>query len=309
MLDFLEGFSYGLFLSCFPWFVTGLLRPRLAVPTDPPRRWQVVVRYWFAFPFLAFVLWLTSFWGDGGATLGGWLAGLAAIAVEIPLERRWHRWRAARARQRLEAARAAVRAAQERERRESGIVELDPVTPPADADDVVRALWGAKRRLLDVGLAEAAVQADRLYGRYVHVLNVLRSKFDERELAFDRSRGLVAEVCFTAVDNFAAMVSLAQGAAGVDGAFVRRKLEREGPSLAAEERAALQRRLDLLRETERRMKGLTARNEAAMTALDEAAVTIAAIETRKGRASVSASMALEDLRRFVDKVELYSRSA
>lgn len=310
VFDFLEGFSYGLFLSCFPWFILGMVEPRLAVPTDPPRRWQVIVRYWFLVPFLAFVLWLTSLPGGlWSPSLLGWLAGLAAIAVEVPLERRWRRWKAARLERRRLVEAEAARAAHERAQREAGVIDLNPDKPPAGADDVVLALCDAKRRLLDARRADLGGQADRLYARYAHVLDVLRGKFDPRELTFERSRGLVAEVARGAVDNLMAMASLARGVAGVDATFVRRRLESDGSRLPAEERDALRRRLDLVDDTERRVRTLIAQNEAAMTALDDAAVAVARVETERAQASVAAETALQDLRRFIDKADMYGRSA
>lgn len=311
MLGFLQGFAYGLFVTCLPWFLVGMVSPRHALGTLLPDRLQVIVRYWFLVPFIAFVLWLTSLWGGFGPTLPGWLAGLAAIAVELPLERRWRRWRDAR-RQRRQAAQRAAEAArqqarQAREASEDGVATLDPAQPPADADEVVLALCTAKQRLVEARQPAFAVQADRLYSRYRHVMGVLLGRFDASELAFERSRRLVSEVCFAAVDNLTVMASHASGVAGVDGDFVRRRLAREDKSLSVAERVALKRRLTLLEETERHLRDLSARNEAALTALDDAAVAMARIETGRPQASVSAEQALRDLHHFVERAERYGR--
>jgi hypothetical protein len=309
MLGFLQGFAYGLFLSCLPWFVTGMVNPRLALPTKPPRRRHVIFRYWLLVPFVAFLLWLTSLWGGFDPTLEGWLAGLAAVAVELPLERRWRGWRESRALRRRKAEQEAAamrkRAELERAQREAGMAVLDPAQPPVGADDVVRALAEAKQRLLSVRRPELAIQADRLYTRYARVLDSLKTKFDERELTFERWRGLVAEVSFGAVDNLTAMASLADGVAGVDGDFVSRRLAREGDRLPAEERVALEQRLALVNDTELRLRGLTAGNEAALTALDNAAVAVARVETGRPQASVAADLALRDLHRFIDNADRY----
>ncbi len=313
MFGFLQGFAYGLFLSCLPWFAIGMVRPDLAVPRELPYRWQVIVRYWFLFPFVAFLLWLTSLWGGFSPSLAGWLAGLAAIAVEVPLERRWRRWRADRAQRRRVAVRAEVaertRAALEHQQREAGLAVLDPAQPPVGADDVILALCAAKQQLLDVRRPDVAIQADRLYTRYAHVLEVLHAKFDETELTFERSRGLIAEVCRGAIDNLTAMASQARGVAGVDAEFVRRRLQREGDRLPAGEREALQRRLDLVGDTEHRLRERMARNEAAPTALDDTTVAVASVETSRPQASVAADQGLRDLRRFIDKAELYGRNS
>ena len=312
MLGFLQGFAYGLFVTCLPWCLVGLANPRLAVPTEHPSRLQVLFRYGLLVPFLSVLLWLTSLWGGFGPSLAGWLVGLAAIAVEIPLERRWRRWRARRHRQHLEARLEAEalrrRAEREREAREAGVAVLDPARPPVDADEVVLALCRAKQGLLDVRRPDLAIQADRLYSRYRHVLDVLAARFQRGELAFERAQTLVTEVCLGAVDNLTSMASQAKGVMGVDGDFVRRRLEREGRRLSAEERTALERRLELLEGTERRLGRLAARNESALTLLDDAAVAMARIETGRPQATVAADRALEELRRFIGRAERYGRS-
>ena len=309
MLGFLQGFAYGLFLSCLPWFVTGMVNPGLALPTKPPRRRHVVLRYWFAVPFVAFLLWLTSLWGGFDPTLGGWIAGLLAVAVELPLERRWRSWREARVARRrhaeLEAAATRKRAELERAQREAGMAVLDPAQPPVGADDVVKALVAAKHHLLAVRRPDLAIQTDRVYTRYARVVDNLQAKFDVRELTYERWRGLVAEVSLGTVDNFASMASLVDGIAGIDPEFVSRRLAREGERLPGEERAALEQRLELVKDTEKRLNALTANNEAALTALDNAAVAVARVETGRPQASVAADLALRDLHRYIDNAERY----
>lgn len=311
MFGFLQGFAYGLLVSCLPWFAVGMFDPRLAVPADPPTRWQVIVRYWFAAPFIGFLLWITSLWGGFEPTLGGWLAGLAAIPAEIFVERRWRRWKASKAEREREAARDAeavrLRAALEREEREAGLRVLDPDHPPADADQIVLGLCAAKRRLLDFRRPDLATQTDRVYSRYAHVLDVIGSKFDQRELTYGRSRELVVEVCRSTLDNLATMTSLVSGVASIDADFVQRRLDRDGERLPAEERQALQRRLQLVNETEDRLRDLLARNELALTALDDTAVSVAALETGRPQARIAADQALQDLRRFVDGAARYGR--
>ncbi|MFD2192295.1 cobyrinic acid a,c-diamide synthase [Pistricoccus aurantiacus] len=311
MLEFLQGFSYGLFLSCLPWFVIGLVSPRHALGTLRPERLQVFIRYWFVVPFLAGLLWLTSLWGGFGPSLGGWLAGLAAIAVEIPLERRLRGWWERHKQKRLDAQRqreiARRQAEQARQARERGEESLDPEHPPADADDVILALCSAKARLLSARQPALAQQADRVYGRYRKVIAVLLERFEVGELAFERARSLAAEVCFAAVDNLTAMAAQASGVAGVDSDHVRRRLSREGDRLTHTERLALERRLALVEDTHRHLRELSARNETALTALDNAAVAMARVDTRRPQASVSADQALGDLQNFVARAERYGR--
>lgn len=311
MLGFLQGVAYGLFMTCLPWLLVGLVNPRLAVPVEPPSRLQVIMRYCLLFPFLSVMLWLTSLWGGFGPSLAGWLVGLAAIGVSLPLERRIRGWmgrfRARRHEAQLAAEAERLRAERQRNAYEAGVAVLDPAHPPADADDLVRAMCQAKQRLLEARRPDLAVQADRLYSRYRHVMGVVGGRFVSGELAFERSRSLVTEVCLGAVDTLTSMASQASGVVGVDEDFVRRRLARE-TQLSVEERVALKRRLELLESTERRLRQLTARNESALTVLDDTAVAMARIETGRPQASVGTDQALEELRRFVDRAERYGRS-
>ena len=311
MLGFLQGFSYGLFMTCLPWLLVGLFNPGLALPVPAPGRLQVLVRYCLVVPFISMLLWLTSLWGGFSPSLFGWLAGIVAIAVALPVERTLRGWLARRRERRQEAQRASEayqrRAQEERNAYENGVSVLDPTKPPEGADDVVRAMCQAKQSLLEANRPDLAILPDRLYSRYRHVMDVLGDRFNTSELAFERSKGLVTQVCLGAVDTLTTMASQARGVVGVDGHYVRGRLDRESKLLSEEERAALVRRLDLLVETEHRLNKLSARIESALTVLDDTAVSMARIETARPQASVTTEKSLEDLRRFVEGADRYAR--
>ncbi len=309
MFDFLQGLAFGLLTTFMPWFLAGLYDPRLVVPEEVASRWQVILRYAVAMPALAMLLFMTSLWGGFGASLGGWLAGLAAVPVELFIEKRWRRWRATRARDERAAARERERHEVARARRERDLLTLDPDFAPTDADGVVMQLWEVKRALVGLRRPDLAVHADRLFTRYHRALDVLDDKFDTRELTYERARGLVGEVGREASAGLGAMVELVQGSAGLDADFVRERLEHEAARLNPTEREALQRRLAIADETERRLAEIAAGNEAALTALDDVAVAVARIDTGRSQAGAGGNMeqALQALRRFAERADLYGR--
>ncbi|MFW6346599.1 MAG: cobyrinic acid a,c-diamide synthase, partial [Halomonas sp.] len=90
-------------MTCLPWLLVGLVNPSLALGSEAPARWQVVVRYCLMVPFLSLLLWLTSLWGGFGPSLSGWLAGIVAIPLALPLERRLRGWWRQRRERRLRA--------------------------------------------------------------------------------------------------------------------------------------------------------------------------------------------------------------
>lgn len=305
ILELLRGFAFGLFLSCPAWFLIGMMEPRHALEEAPYTRTRVILRTWFVLPFIAVIAGLTSLWGDG-ASLAGWLLGLGGYGGWLLGHKRLQAFRAnrrRRARERAEAeARDALRRRMEAEQaREAGAVL--PKDKPRDADAVVAALWEARRGLRAQGLEEAARQADRVYGRYRHVLGILEARFEPGEVTHERYQGLLAQVCFTAADNFTAMEGLKAAVAAVDLNYVRRRLGT--PGLGAAERQALEARQTMVEDTERRLAGLAGATEQAITALDHAAVTLGGVQTKRGKASVDARTALADLQVYLDQAEKF----
>lgn len=316
VISLLSSAGLGLMVSCFPWFLAGMIAPRKVLPNARPSRWLVFLRYWVVLPLIAAaVMTEVRAHGDPGFSLIGFGVGAVANFGLLRLERavagRLAAFRDNRRRRREEAARRE----EERQARDAWMEDfgldtmLDPDNPPRGADEVVDALVAGKRRLTEARRDDLALQADRLYARYGHVLSVLASKFDRAELTFDRSYRLVAEVALGAADNLNSMASLARGVAGVDADYARKRLARGGATLTPDETEALRRRIDLVEGTEKRLADLAGRNEVILTALIDAAVGIARVETEQAQASVAAETALQDLRRFVDRAEQYGRSA
>lgn len=309
MFDFLQGLAFGLLVLFMPWFMAGMYDPRLVVPEEVASRWQVILRYAVVMPSVAMLLLFTSFWGGLGASLGGWLAGLAAVPVELFIEKRWRRWRASRAGRERAEARERQRSELARARGERDLLTLDPALAPTDADAVVLQLWEVKRELVGLRRPDLAVQVNRLFTRYHRALDVLDDKFDAREVTYERARGLVGEVGREAAAGLGAMVELVHGSSGLDADFVRERLEREAERLNPTEREALHRRLAIADETERRLAEIAAGNEAALTALDDVAVAVARIDTGRSQAGAAGNMeqALQALRRFAERAVLYGR--
>jgi len=305
ILELLRGFAFGLFLSCPAWFLIGMMEPRNALEEEPYTRTRVILRTWFILPFIAVIAGLTSLWGDG-ASLAGWVLGLGGYGGWLLGHKRLRAFRAnrRRARERAETeAREAVRRRLEAEQAKEAGAAL-PKDRPRDGDAVVDGLWEAKQRLLRHGLGDAARQADRLYGRYRHVLGILAERFEPGEVSHERYRGLLPQVCYTAIDTLAAMEGLKAAVAAVDVDYVRRRLGT--PSLGADERQALEERLTMVEDTDRRLAAMAGANERAITALDHAAVTLGGVRTKRGKAAVDAPTALADLQTYLDQAEKFN---
>lgn len=310
MFAFLQGFAYGLWLSCMPWLLVGLYDPRLALGTDQPSRPRVLLRYAVLLPFAAFVIWLTSLWGGFGPSLMGWLVGLFAVPAGLFVERRW--FSGLRRRRDLLKARKVAEAARERrqrfdaQQRELGLIELRPDRLPLDADDLVRALCAEKVKLTENGGSRWGLLADRVAGRYLRLRRLLAERFDPRELTFERANSLVVDVSRAALEDLGRLTVLVVTNAGIDEAFVRRRLD-AADALPDAEREALMRRLELLRESENRIQEQNGRIEAALTALDDAALAVAALDTSRPRTRLKADEALSELSRFASTLKRFEQ--
>src|SRR5690606_23000421 len=104
-------------------------------------------------------------------------------------------------------------------------------------------------------------------------------------------------------DNLKHMASLAKGIDGIDPEYIRRRLSQPNPRLPEAERTALQRRQQLFEETEHQLRELSAANETALTALDDARVAIARIELNRPQANLAADLALLELRRSMGRAK------
>ncbi len=303
ILELLRGFAFGLFLSCPAWFLIGMMEPRRALEDEPHTRTRVIVRTWFVLPFIAMIAGLTSLWGDG-ASLAGWIAGLLGYGGWVFGHKRLAAFRANRRRRAVERAEAEAREAVRRRMEAEAAREVGTVLPkvrPKDGDAVTLALWDVKQGLVAQGLTQAAGQADRLYARYRHVHGILADRFEPGEVSYDRYGGLLSQVCLTAVDTLSAMDSLKGAVAAVDVDYVRRRLAT--PGLGEEERRALEARLTMVEETDRRLAAMGGANEQAITALDHAAVTLGGLRTKRGKATVDAPTALADLQVYLDRAK------
>ena len=138
--------------------------------------------------------------------------------------------------------------------------------------------------------------------------SLLAARFDPAEVTHERAVGLLTEVCRSALDDLQAMARRAESVRDVDGAWVRRRLQSERDTLTAEEHRALERRLELLQETDQELRRIAGRLEAVMTALDDTLVSVARIDTGRGHASVDAEQALQDLQQFSAGAGRYGRS-
>ncbi|WP_409523149.1 cobyrinic acid a,c-diamide synthase [Nitrincola sp. MINF-07-Sa-05] len=304
MLSFLQGFAIGLFLMCGPWFITGLFNPGLVLPDDRADRLNVFKRYLFVIPFLSFILGLTSLWGGFGPSLAGWLSGLGALFVWVPVEHRvrgfLNRRRLKKAQQQAQAELQANRAAH---LKEQSTATLDLDDPAEQSDPLVKSLQRCKRQLKNVALDLA--QPDRFYTRYITLQSLLAQRFESGELAMQRSQTLIQDVYGSVIHRLDRMVELQVQLNALDPAFIRRRLD--DTTLVGTERQALQARWALVETSKQHLDKLTADNEAALTALDTTSIALMQLQTSDPGVP-DADRVMAELDRFNQRVAQYEHA-
>ena len=160
----------------------------------------------------------------------------------------------------------------------------------------------------DIGLA----QLRRVQEKFDAFKLVLSSKLEETELTHGRYLGIAEQVYFAVLDNLSRVVSVSRGMAAIDVDFTAKRL-RELQALKSRDAAEDQEldsqrdRLKLAEEQQARIKQWMAANEHAMTQLDHAAMTMAAIETSRGLAKVDLETAMLEMQRLAKTTAAYDR--
>lgn len=172
------------------------------------------------------------------------------------------------------------------------------------------AMGQLKGHLTEVGSETGLAQLRRVKEKFDSFKTVLSSKMEPNELTFGRYLGIAEQVYFSVLDNLARVVSVSRSAAAIDIEYTR---ARHGQLNAMESRDkaeetemnTLARRLELANEQGQRIKDWLAMNEEAMTQLDHTAMELAAIETKRGLASLNLETAMAELQRLAASAENY----
>lgn len=156
----------------------------------------------------------------------------------------------------------------------------------------------------DPGIAQIEVLRDK----YAAFAELLRRKLDPNEMTFTRYLGMGEQVFLGGLDNLARISDALKSSATNDADDIRdriRHLQRDGIDSAAQdqEEAALNARLQLMKQQQEKVFGWLAENEAAMTALDRVMAGVAEMNTVQ-----SATMKMEDSMKELESLAARARN-
>lgn len=153
----------------------------------------------------------------------------------------------------------------------------------------------------------ASNQLDALLEKRASLVGVLERRLDAGELTFARYMTTAQQVYIAALENLHEVAVASHSISAIDEDYIARRLaeleEAEGGS-AESERESLQSRRELRASQERKVAELLAQNEAAMTAIDRTATSLA--DAPIGRTPEDAQAAMSALEELAARASKYA---
>lgn len=168
-----------------------------------------------------------------------------------------------------------------------------------------------RTELHEYGLTRGAQQLAAFEAKIENLKELLARVFDPGELTYGRYLGIAEQVYLSAVDNLHEAALTLQAISTIDLAYVARRITelektRERREEIEPELESLRARKDLHAEQTDKVDELLARNEAALTQLDQTAAAVATIKTGPRSASVDFETAMSELERLASRAQSYS---
>ena len=162
--------------------------------------------------------------------------------------------------------------------------------------------------LREVGSEQGLGQLPRLKAKFDNFVEILDSKLEKSELTYGRYLGVSEQVYLATVDNLMEVASRLKSVSAIDTRFITRRLKelaRDKSPKAREEEKSLNERLALFHKTREEALNLLTENEAAMTSLDKAASSLAAVKTRKGAVEMDMEFVMNELETLANRAHIY----
>jgi len=158
----------------------------------------------------------------------------------------------------------------------------------------------------------ALYQLNMLNDKYLRLQELLASKLDTTELAYQRYLGMAEQVFLSALDNLLELVSRYKSIQTISVDYIdKRKEELEVGGIVVSERAeykSLETREGIFDKQKRLIEALLAKNEEAMTEIDKTTAAISGMMTKRGNAQLDLETAMQELSSLADRAQEYSIS-
>lgn len=166
------------------------------------------------------------------------------------------------------------------------------------------------------GARDMAVQGvqqfSKIKEKYQNVRELLEEKFSANEMTFARFIGSAEQVYLGTLDNLRQVAATLKSVSSIDRAYIRQKLDdfSEKPEKKAADPTqiqALQKRLALWEEQIRLANDLLAKNEEAMTKMEETTFAVSSLNTGASFGETDLESAMAQLQELAKQAPIYNK--
>jgi len=155
-------------------------------------------------------------------------------------------------------------------------------------------------------------QFDKIKVKYQNVKDLLEEKFSTNEMTFARFLGSAEQVYLGTLDNLRQVAATLKSMSSIDLSYIRQKLDDlsgrpEKESADLKEMQALQKRLTLWEEQIRLANDLLARNEEAMTKMEETTFAVSSLNTGSLFGEIDLESAMAQLQELARQAPIYNK--
>ena len=156
-------------------------------------------------------------------------------------------------------------------------------------------------------------QLDRLSQKFDTFRQMLQRKLEPGELTHARYLGMTEQVFLAGLDNLKQVANIKKGLSAIDYDSLKTRIEvlheaGELDALQKRELTALESRILLFNEQNKKLEQLLTQNEEALTQIDLVMAAIAGMNTEQGHASVDMETAMQELKGLAERADKYSRT-
>lgn len=166
---------------------------------------------------------------------------------------------------------------------------------------------------IEQGSTRGIKQLDRLSQKFDTFRQMLERKLTPGELTHARYLGMTEQVFLAGLDNLKQVSNIQKGLSAIDSDGLKTRIDilhemREIDALQKRELTALESRILLFNEQNKKLEQLLTQNEEALTQIDLVMAAIAGMNTEPGHASVDMETAMQELKALAERADKYSRT-
>ncbi len=174
-----------------------------------------------------------------------------------------------------------------------------------------KSLNDLKSKLEQVNSQQGLDQLERLQEKFELLEKILSEKLNPGEISFNRYLGIAEQVFLSVIDNLSEVTTRINSIQAIDIDLINSRMleldrQKEIDEHQRLEMESYSKRQGIFNEQQKTIKHLFAKNESAMTVIDETTAALSGITTRKGMSTLDLETAMQELSQLASRANDYS---